>query len=1024
MDIRRALEQGTWLHLGSIYQKHGDYRIHREIGRGGTGIVYEASYQNNAGTENIVRIKECYPQVLQLKRKGSALIADPGEEEAFARAKARMREAFHKSSDLFKVDGLTNKIANTLDIYEGNHTVYIVSTYLQGQTLEDAMERPLKDIIDIMASVARAVEGVHSRGYLYLDIKPDNIFVFEETARLVQLFDFDSLIPIDKNQRLTLSSDVCLACTKGFSPPEQIEGRLDGVAPYSDIFSIGATLFYMVFNRPPTALDCSLNTEFDYGQWRFRENTYNDKLYPLMTEFFRHTLASYPKDRYKNMSEVVAALAKMSVYGDISLLYVHSSRINESGVLFGREGELHFLEQWFCSERPAPLFLTGMGGIGKSTLVRHFLKQHRAEFDSLLYVYAQGSITKLVGDDRQIQVNTMEKAPEESTEDYFYRKLGALKKLARDTSMVLVIDNFDGEIDESFLAVADAGWKLLVITRNERLAKGWQCLSLGALEDAGHLRTLFEYYLGRDICDAEECSVHEIIQYVQGHTLALEFVAKQAARSYLTLGQAAYLAKSRGFSHIAKDKVDYQKDALTKTQTIRNIIYALFPVGEVALEKQTVLKILSLFPMPGVDAQSFFSMTALKTKDALNALKDSGWVNTDGDLIYLHPIIGETVQRLEWTREALGAVCHLMDALRRRLKEPWRMAWAESVLKGCGYIKEIRETRQYLELLCKMVLCISRDREDFITNFGSRLLARKDFRSLRQRAAVYDLLVYIYSEQGDFPKARRLLMQVSEVAAKAKSHDFWARYYDMLGDYYDVRLGGCYDEGMANRDFVRLLHACNKAIEHMEQSETKNRPYYLIKYYISKVGLLIRTYPTKAKTKIEHLLTMVEMLEADVPGHYPDLGISYFMLRAWYYALVNPNEEWAMAFIEKARAFACDMDSDGCLVLKETQVSELAFIDQFIIPAADICSVLNQCEGAKHWLYVGIDLCEKHEDELPFIRKQRDLLRYLLDVYCQWQCWDDCRVVVSVIDSMNDVWKGVLETVEIPSEIREFLYKE
>ena len=54
------------------------------------------------------------------------------------------------------------------------------------------------------------------------------------------------------------------------------------------------------------------------------------------------------------------------------------------------------------------------------------------------------------------------------------------------------------------------------------------------------------------------------------------------------------------------------------------------------------------------------------------------------------------------------------------------------------------------------------------------------------------------------------------------SHYLWGRYYDMLGNVYDEKLKGRYDEGMGNDIYKHLFHTQKKAITHLEKSSHPN----------------------------------------------------------------------------------------------------------------------------------------------------------------------------------------------------------
>ena len=84
MDTRIALEKGTTLDFENHQKGQVRYTIHKEIGRGGSCIVYDASYVNNTGKKRTVRVKECYPFKLHITRDiDGKLLASDSDKAAF-----------------------------------------------------------------------------------------------------------------------------------------------------------------------------------------------------------------------------------------------------------------------------------------------------------------------------------------------------------------------------------------------------------------------------------------------------------------------------------------------------------------------------------------------------------------------------------------------------------------------------------------------------------------------------------------------------------------------------------------------------------------------------------------------------------------------------------------------------------------------------------------------------------------------------------------------------------------------------
>ena len=167
--------------------------------------------------------------------------------------------AYQKNHDLFTINALTNTVANTSDIYEANGTVYIVSVYMNGKTFMDFQGETLHDCAALIRSTARVLKRIHDAGYYYLDLKPDNILTLEGSLDLVQLFDFDSMISMEDLQNAIQTnnpSKLRTSYTRGYASLEQQTGKLRQLGKHSDMYSLGAVLFYALWHKTPTAFDC------------------------------------------------------------------------------------------------------------------------------------------------------------------------------------------------------------------------------------------------------------------------------------------------------------------------------------------------------------------------------------------------------------------------------------------------------------------------------------------------------------------------------------------------------------------------------------------------------------------------------------------------------------------------------------------------------------------------------------------------------------------------------------------------
>lgn len=261
MDSRIALAANTQLHFRNKEGGAVRYTIIKEIGRGGSCIVYDASYETNNGDLKYVRIKECYPFKLRIERTSNGTLrADSADADQFEAAQKKFHSDFTLGNGLFYAESLYDTITTTIDIYSGNGTTYLVSTFSPENTLATYRPETLRVYVTLAKQVAQIIKRIHNEGYLYLDTKPDNVLVLDTYATRVQLFDFDSLIPMDSSAQCALVDprNVRVSFSKGFAAIELQMGKVKKLGRHTDVYGVGALLFYLLFGSTPAAADSVL----------------------------------------------------------------------------------------------------------------------------------------------------------------------------------------------------------------------------------------------------------------------------------------------------------------------------------------------------------------------------------------------------------------------------------------------------------------------------------------------------------------------------------------------------------------------------------------------------------------------------------------------------------------------------------------------------------------------------------------------------------------------------------------------
>ena len=108
-------------------------------------------------------------------------------------------------------------------------------------------------------------------------------------------------------------------------------------------------------------------------------------------------------------------------------------------------------------------------------------------------------------------------------------------------------------------------------------------------------------------------------------------------------------------------------------------------------------------------------------------------------------------------------------------------------------------------------------------------------------------------------------------------------------------------------------------------------------------------------------------------------------------------------------------------IFTKTAPTDLDEIDCISIPCADMYCLWECYARSAKLLMEAIEICEKNEPVIPYIRKKLELFGYLLDVCYEWGKYDLCRAVIGEIDAMNDKYCSLGIHKEISEELRLYI---
>jgi eukaryotic-like serine/threonine-protein kinase len=274
----------------------GQYRLKKKLGSGGMGEVYLAEHQ--------MMKRPCAVKLIRPEKAGDPRMLARFEREVRATAKLSHW--------------------NSIDIYDygrtADGTFYYVMEYLPGHNIGEIVEGygviPAGRALYLLDQVCAALSEAHGIGLVHRDIKPANIFCAYRGGvyDVIKLLDFGLAKPtMDTNTDAHLTMAGTVTGSPLFMSPEQASGD-DAIDARSDIYSLGAVMYYMLTGQTPFMSDNPLKVMIAHASQEVTPpRQVNAEIPGELEEIVLRCLEKDPDHRFQSVADLRSSLRDVAV---------------------------------------------------------------------------------------------------------------------------------------------------------------------------------------------------------------------------------------------------------------------------------------------------------------------------------------------------------------------------------------------------------------------------------------------------------------------------------------------------------------------------------------------------------------------------------------------------------------------------------------------------------------------------------------------------------------------------------------
>ena len=563
-----------------------------------------------------------------------------------------------------------------------------------------------------------------------------------------------------------------------------------------------------------------------------------------------------------------------------AILYLTSiTRPRLSGnQVIGRKRDLDLMAEQI-QEGNDHLLITGIGGIGKTTLAGYYLEQFEHKYRHIAWVNFLGDFkADLVNQLNNHNILNVEYSDQQSVESRFEQLVFALQGL--DGPNLLIVDNLNTEEEAAelrrHLPYIPGNWKLLVTSR-----VGMQefiQFPLGVLQEQAATQLFERYYKARG--EAEKTALQQLLEQVGYHTLVIELLAKTLAElENLTIQKLHQRILNKGLTEL-KIKVDVNV-AHNQQQTVRlsQYITTLYDLAPLSEEEKNLLVRFSVLPNSPLNFEQWCNIQYIYEEEEqdefmylLSQLRQKGWIEKTESgypaTYFMSPVMQEVIRsKIPPTFEACEPLFYYFNA---KIKE----VYTENPLETLPFLPyalslldHLKEENEDIAVLTGTMALIYRTMGQYSQAFDWQKRALDYFEKEPDKhqfnlCLTYNNLSLLFNDQGDYDMALQFQLKALEIGEQLPEGEFdRALAYNNLAMMYKDRA-----------ELDTALRYGNMALEEYHNQDPVQ--YGPLGLAYNNVSLLYQMLGQHEKS-LELQKEAIRYMEEHIDEEHPNLAMAY-----------------------------------------------------------------------------------------------------------------------------------------------------